>query len=183
MPYLLLIRHGDYDYADARPENRGQVLTKLGLQQAKATAEWLAGCGNRVEAVRSSDFVRAQQTAAVIAQALPGARVFKSETLRECRDVYYQDHQQVPSSADTAYAELLECAAASPYANVIVCHANLIRYLLSRLLAWPRKTWDRTVIPNCSVSIIEFGASRGSRPRALSVAAQEHLPQRLREQL
>ena len=77
MPYLLLIRHGDYDYADARPENRGQVLTKLGLQQAKATAEWLAGCGNRVEAVRSSDFVRAQQTAAVIAQALPGARVFK----------------------------------------------------------------------------------------------------------
>lgn len=38
--------------------------------------------------------------------------------------------------------------------EVLVCHANIIRYLLLRALQLPPQAWNSFALPHCGVSII-----------------------------
>lgn len=100
---LHLVRHGQSEWNLSR-RLQGQVahvpLTPLGLEQARAAAQTLAG--RNIAAVHSSDLLRARQTAEVIGAAL-GLPVHLDDGLREQA---YGDLEGRPSAdvlADAPY--------------------------------------------------------------------------------
>ena len=181
MVLTYLVRHGDYNYRDAAPATVGQGLTARGRDQAEATAKWLAGADSGIRSIRSSDFTRAVQTASILADALPRADLDIDPMFRECDDVYFRDTIRVPPSAMKTFDALFGPVAKHPIPVVVVCHANLIRYLLSRLLVWTRQDWESVFIGNCSVSIVELQTHPRSGHCVLEVAKVRHLPPRLRD--
>jgi len=181
MTSIYLVRHGDYNYRDTAPETVGQGLTARGRQQARVTATWLADTDSGIRSIRSSTFTRASETASILASSLPLASLEVDPQLRECQDVYFKDTPRVPQTAEEAFDLLFGTAASHSYPVVVVCHANLIRYLLSRLLAWTRRKWESVSIGNCSVSIVELSSDPEPDWRVHAVANVDHLPPDLRD--
>jgi serine/threonine-protein phosphatase PGAM5 len=179
MSLVFLIRHGDYDYRDTAPETHGQGLTETGTKQADATADWFEGVAHKVDLILSSDYRRAAQTAEIIGAKYPAVSHQTSTDLRESIDAYSRDLPQAFQAASTAYKRIFVTPGASAQSTVVVCHANLIRYFLSRLQRWSRQRWEEAVIGNCSVSAVEL--ADGRRPAVQYVASEEHLPPHLRE--
>ncbi len=72
-PQLLvyLVRHGE---AKSEDKNPARPLTEDGTDDVKRTAAWAAGAGIRVNEIRHSGKLRAQQTAEIFADHLPNAR-------------------------------------------------------------------------------------------------------------
>lgn len=181
MTSIYLVRHGDYDYRERAPESVGQGLSARGKQQARLTGVWLASTNRRIQNIQSSDFTRASETASILAKALPQASVELDPVLRECPDIYFKEAPRVTQSAAMTFNQLFGPTATHPTPVVIVCHANLIRYLLSRLLEWTREKWESVLIGNCSVSIVDWDASAKTQYRVRAVAELQHLPQELRD--
>ncbi|MHB8757204.1 MAG: histidine phosphatase family protein, partial [Bacillota bacterium] len=82
---LHLIRHGE---TEAGREGRAQGHTAVGLndngrRQALHLAEALAGGGQELSGLYSSDLPRARETAEVVAAAFPGLAVSSDTRLRE----------------------------------------------------------------------------------------------------
>ena len=69
---LYLVRHGEAKPKDEDPE-RG--LTLLGADAVARMAAWAAGAGIRVDEIRHSGKLRAQQTAEIFAQHLSNAPI------------------------------------------------------------------------------------------------------------
>lgn len=72
--HILLIRHGQYE--EKHYDDRKRVLTPIGRRQAQLTGKRLAQMvenigAAKVNAIYTSDLVRAKQTAWIIAKALP----------------------------------------------------------------------------------------------------------------
>src|SRR5438105_2308742 len=68
--YLYLIRHGDY-VSDRNTDDRiGDGLDSLGHAQARIIGARLAALPIRIDALTSSDFTRARETADEIGRAL-----------------------------------------------------------------------------------------------------------------
>ena len=179
---IYLVRHGDYNYREIASATVGQGLTARGREQAQATATWLADADSDIRSIQSSDFTRAAETAAILATAFPLANLEVGPKFRECDDVYFKDTTRVPRSATATFDQLFGPAASHPAPLVVVCHANLIRYLLSRLLGWTRRKWASVLIGNCSVSIVASQTVRKTEHRVLAVAKLQHLPARLRDE-
>lgn len=182
MKTVYLVRHGDYDYQDASLETEGQGLVEIGRQQAQLTADWFQGLNINFTALHSSDYLRARQTAHAISTGLSLDPIQVSLELRECSDIYYQDILQSPFSAEAAFAQHFSPSISNDYSyEIVVCHANLIRYFLSRINGWSKEEWRRTMVPNCSVSEVRIDTDG-----VLSVgilASDAHLPDELRESL
>jgi len=181
MKSIYLVRHGDYKYREVAPETVGQGLTARGRDQAEAAAIWLAEADSGIRCIRTSDFTRAVETASILASALPLASLEVDPILRECEDVYFKDTNRVPQSAMGTFDALIGPTVSHSGSVVVVCHANLIRYLLCRLLAWTRRKWESVLIGNCSVSIVELQTQPELRHRVSEVAMLRHLPERLRD--
>ena len=72
---VVLVRHGVTRHTSAKRFSGGlggdnPPLSEEGLAQARAAAEWLAGLGDRVDAVLASPVRRTRETAAVVAEVL-----------------------------------------------------------------------------------------------------------------
>lgn len=72
---VVLVRHGVTRHTSAKRFSGGlggdnPPLSEEGLAQARAAADWLAGLGDRVDAVLASPVRRTRETAAVVAEAL-----------------------------------------------------------------------------------------------------------------
>lgn len=72
---IVLVRHGVTQHTSAKRFSGGlggdnPPLSDEGLAQARAAADWLAGLGDRVDAVLASPVRRTRETAAVVAEAL-----------------------------------------------------------------------------------------------------------------
>lgn len=65
---IILIRHGQAEHQSSTDANRS--LTAQGEAQAQQTAAWLVNHGFQLDGLFVSPYVRAQQTAAHISQAL-----------------------------------------------------------------------------------------------------------------
>ena len=179
MSLVFLVRHGDYDYQDTAPDTVGKRLTRTGMEQAEATAVWFENIDHDVNLILSSDYKRAAQTAEIIGAVYPGVPFQTSTDLRECVDVYSRDRPLAFQTASAAYKRLFATPGPRLQATIVVCHANLIRYFLSRLQRWSRKRWEDAVIGNCSISAVEL--ADGRRPAVQYAASEEHLPTHLRE--
>ena len=113
----------------------------------------------------SSELTRAIQTADVIAPALPAAARSSDATLNEGRPClpepppkhasHYTNRNGDSERIESAYRLICAQPAADMRADtheVVVCHANVIRYVVCRALQLPPEAWLRISLPHASLT-------------------------------
>jgi serine/threonine-protein phosphatase PGAM5 len=171
---LFFLRHGQYE-----AEGVG-ALTPLGREQASAAARYLRDF--RFDVVWSSTVVRARETAEIVARDL-GTAVRATRLLRE--GMYTKvDGYEVPAAerradrerAERAYTRLFR-PSRQGRSELVVCHGNLIRYLVCRALHAPVSRWLRMTTSHCGLTRVVV---RGSGAvRVVSYNETSHLPLKL----
>jgi len=67
---VYILRHGKAEAAGPGMEDADRRLTKKGREDSAAAGRWMAAQGLRFDLIAASPFVRAQETAAIIAESL-----------------------------------------------------------------------------------------------------------------
>ncbi|MBI5169177.1 MAG: histidine phosphatase family protein [Candidatus Eisenbacteria bacterium] len=172
MHYVYLIRHGIYDRDDKVDDRVGNGLNALGREQAGYIAERLAATPVKFRSLVSSTLLRAMQTADVMSGPMHMS-VARDSLLSECTMTSSRADLMAGSTAQ----EFAECDAqvdavwnkyfgATPGADtydVLVCHGNVIRYLVSRAVGLDTREWARFDIGNCSLTVIQVLPNGGTR--------------------
>jgi serine/threonine-protein phosphatase PGAM5 len=161
--YLHLIRHGQHEQEDERSRER---LTPLGVEQAQLTAQRLRSLP--ITAIHCSSLPRAVETAEIIAQTFPDVPLHKTRYLRECVPCIPQNISKytlkIPAEKLAAYREQAESAfdryfkrtRGADKHEVLVCHGNIIRYFVCRVLGAPPKAWLNMDSDNCGISLVKI---------------------------
>jgi serine/threonine-protein phosphatase PGAM5 len=184
---IVLVRHGLYDEDDPADPEVGRHLTPDGREQARLTAGRLAHFQLPIDVLRSSTMTRARETAAIIADSLPGRAPIASRDLCECtapserKDI---EAGHAPAELDScrdqlerAYAAIFRPSPDRDTTEVVVCHGNVMRYFVCRALGIDPTWWLRFGIQNCGVTIIRVRAD--GTASLLSYDDFGHLPPRL----
>lgn len=158
---LYLVRHGAYAY-DETSAGEGS-LTDIGREQASLTAQRLASLPMRT--IRCSTLQRAAETASIIGAHFPSLAIRSARNLCECIPCVPSD--EAHHFADMTPKEIEKGATQASKAferhftfprressEVIVCHGNLIRYLVCRVLRINPEYWMRLSSHNCGISTI-----------------------------
>ena len=181
---LILVRHGLYENADPRDDDTGKGLTEDGRKQARLTGARLSAWPQRIGALYASTMTRARETAAILAEALPGHAPRLTRDLRECTPP--TDRADImaglgPGEADTcrsrledAFARYFRPAAGGDSTEVLVCHGNVIRYFVCRVLGLDPVRWLAMTIANCSLTVVQVRPD--GTMRLLSFSDAGHLP-------
>jgi serine/threonine-protein phosphatase PGAM5 len=127
---------------------------------------------------------RARDTAAAIAEALPGGRFDTIDDLAECtpptRRVSVMAEETPEALAacqaqlERVFAAWFKPAPAGSRSDLFVCHGNVIRYLVTRALGVDSKAWLEMSIGHASITKIRVKAD-GSM-QVISVGDVGHLP-------
>ncbi len=184
---LYLIRHGDYDQQDERDPDIGKSLIPLGVAQARLIAARLHSLPVRMTSLRSSTMTRARQTALVIGEEFPDLVLEQSTLLRECtpktwrQDVMARtdpkDVIDCENQLDQAFAAYFVPSPAGELHEILVCHGNVIRYFVTKVLGVDSQSWLRMSIGNCSLTIVRVKPD-GSM-KLLTFGDVGHLPHNL----
>jgi serine/threonine-protein phosphatase PGAM5 len=173
---LLLIRHGQYD----EREEGTKDLTALGRKQAKRIGKSLEF--DRIDAVYASTMLRARTTAGLIAEDrnLP---VQTTPLLCECIPTkigFYIPPDTIAEGkrqADRAFDRFFKKSRILR-TELLVCHGNIIRYLVARALRVPGTTWRKMAIYHASITEIRIHSD--GRAVLFSYNDVAHLPHKLR---
>jgi serine/threonine-protein phosphatase PGAM5 len=176
---VLLLRHGQYKN---KPEEK---LTKLGRRQAELSGLRLKDF--KINRIIHSTMPRALETAMIVKEKMKYRKAFEStDLLRECvpgfpldlRQKYgYVDEQKLEDSIrilDQAYEKYFEFSAKKT-TELLVCHGNVIRYLLCRALRIDTIKWMDFDIRQCGLTMIQLD----SKLRRVTVIAHNdagHIP-------
>lgn len=168
--HLYIVRHGQYERQTGFPDTPDGPLTELGRVQAGRIAERLAGVP--VTAVYASTLLRAQQTAKIIVEQLPGVPLDFDPLLCECVPSVPADHAHHfaglpttwltdgPALADAAYDKFVVGSEDDRY-EVLVSSGNLISFLACRVIEAPRDQWINVDMQHCALTEIHIGPPRG----------------------
>jgi len=184
---LYLIRHGFYDYHDKRDPEVGKALLPLGIAQARLVGNRLISLPVRFSVIYSSTFTRARETALVICQELDSLEVIESKLLAECTPPTWREDIM----ADYDRAELTECKEQLEAAfarffvpslegarhDILVCHGNVIRYFVTRVLGVDTLSWLGMSIGNCSLTVVRVNSD--GTMKLLSFGDVGHIPPNL----
>lgn len=181
---LILVRHGVYDETDERDPEIGRALLVEGREQARITGERLAAWPTRVDAVYASTMTRARETAEIIVKSLPGVPLVADRDLRECEPPGYgrMDMAGVTAGSKDSCAARLDADFARYFrpsperdsTEVLVCHGNVIRWLVCRAMGADPKLWLSMSPANCSLTVIQVRANGTFKITA--VGDRGHLP-------
>ena len=164
---IYLIRHGDYIQTDEQDEFTGNELNSLGIAQAKLLAARLKAMSVEFSSLTSSTMTRARQTAMIINEDFPKLKLIQDSLICECTPPSWR--KDIMAGVDTTEKDL--CVAniekafnkyciPSPDENdrhdLIVCHGNVIRYLVTKVLNVDAMSWLQMSITNCSLTIIRI---------------------------
>ena len=164
--HLILIRHGQYNLSGSSDQERS--LTSLGRTQAEMTGLRLAELSLPYTHILHSDMTRAVQTAGIIAEQLPQVKVLPSDgILREGApikpepkvdswkpDTYYMTDGARIEAAFRKYFHRAEPSQEKDSYEIVVCHANVIRYFLCRALQFPPEAWLRISLKHASLTVL-----------------------------
>jgi broad specificity phosphatase PhoE len=172
---LYVVRHAQF----ARSEPNGDgPLTTLGRRQARYTA--LRLMNGRVVKLFSSDLQRSRETAEIIAAKVPGISVKPLPMLREVLPTSVPGHC-VPLSKRKTGKQGIEDVLARFFTKpprsgnvVVVCHGNLIRALVCRILRAPVTKWCQLGTSHCAITTFSFNPS--GQVRLHSFNDTGHLP-------
>lgn len=164
--HILLIRHGQY--FDNAVVDKERFLTSLGRAQADLTGQRLKQLELPYAALISSTMTRALETAKLIHKHMPELTHITDDSLREGAPIppeppigtwrpepkqFFQDGARI-ESAFRKYFHRADPSQKDDSYEIIVCHANVIRYFICRALQFPGEAWLRLCIANCGVTLI-----------------------------
>jgi serine/threonine-protein phosphatase PGAM5 len=188
---LYLIRHGQYDHGDERPPDVGKGLVPLGVAQSRLLASRLRAIPVTMGSLFSSTFTRAHETAKIIAEEFPPLEVQATPLLCECTpptrraDVM---EELEPGEADSCRARLEEAFSSffvpsqdGERHDIVVCHGNVIRYFITRVLGVDPEAWLGMTLGNCSLTIVRIRP--GGAMSLLAAGDVGHLPPNLQSGL
>ncbi|XP_030273472.1 serine/threonine-protein phosphatase PGAM5, mitochondrial isoform X4 [Sparus aurata] len=160
---ILLIRHSQYNLSGNSDKER--ILTPLGREQAELTGQRLAALGLKYDILIHSSMARATETANIISKHLPGVELLSCDLLREGAPiepvppvthwkpdaVYHEDGARI-EAAFRRYIHRADPKQKEDSFEIIVCHANVIRYFVCRALQFPPEGWLRMGLNNGSIT-------------------------------
>ncbi len=176
-----LLRHGQE--SPDRPRPLGGHLTELGRQQAVLAAQRIADLP--VQRIVASTLHRAAETAQIVAARFPAVEIEYTEDLWECTPAI-PPHlaaylPALPSETIAANQARLDRAYQryfvedeTPGMTLLVCHGNVIRYLLCRALDLPGEEFARFDIFNCGLCRVDWKTVLGRQVTGVNDAG--HLP-------
>lgn len=161
---ILLIRHSQYNLSGST--DRERFLTPLGREQAELTGQRLAALGLKYDLMIHSSMARATETANIISKHLPGVDLVSCDLLREGAPIepvppvthwkpdavqYHEDGARI-EAAFRRYIHRADPKQKEDSYEIIVCHANVIRYFVCRALQFPPEGWLRMGLNNGSIT-------------------------------
>ncbi|XP_061188374.1 serine/threonine-protein phosphatase Pgam5, mitochondrial-like [Saccostrea echinata] len=169
--HLLLIRHGQYNLEGKEDSER--FLTKLGRKQAEYCGQRLKEADLPYTKLISSTMTRAVETAEIIHKCLPHLTWEREPNLCEGAPIppeppvghwrpeksqFFQDGPRI----ETAFRKLFHRAEVEQTKDsyeVVVCHANVIRYFICRALQFPPEAWLRISLDHASITWVTIRPS------------------------
>ena len=168
--HIILIRHGQYNLSGLTDQEK--YLTELGKQQAISTGKRLKSLGldKKISSIMVSTMTRAFETNKLICNELgfkhDSEFVTSSDLLREGAPIepdpptkYWNPEPQTffvdGSRIETAFRNFIHRADVSQKndsVEIIVCHANVIRYFVCRALQLPPEAWLRISLRHASIT-------------------------------
>lgn len=184
---LILARHGHYE-ADANADPKlGPGLSPLGIAQAQLLGARLAGLPQPFDRMLVSPLTRAQETARVIAADLPKVARVDVPELAECMPptrrvdavagIPLDEQKSCAAQLDKLFAEHFRPASTHERRELLVCHGNVIRYLITKALHVDPKAWLELSVGHTSLTTIRVEAD-GSM-RVIAAGDVGHLPPNL----
>lgn len=182
---LFLVRHGEYVREEACDEEVGCGLDALGREQARLVAVRLDGMPLTFTSLQSSPMTRARETAAIVAGHFPELAHRIEGDIRECTpptrrqdimaDLEPGEAEACEAQLAAAAARLLVPATAGADENdIVICHGNVIRWLVCRALEVDPQAWLGMSIANCSLTVIQVKADGSCK--LVSFADSGHIP-------
>ncbi|XP_046454650.1 serine/threonine-protein phosphatase PGAM5, mitochondrial-like isoform X1 [Daphnia pulex] len=183
---LILIRHGQYNLKGTCDVER--YLTSLGIEQADYTGKRLKELAMPYSSIVQSSMCRARETANVISGHLPNVPLHTCDLLQEGAPFppeppvghwkpemhqFYRDGARI-EAAFRKYFHRAEASQKEDSYEILVCHANVIRFFVCRALQFPPEAWLRMSLHNASVTWIAIRPSGRVVLRALGDCG--HLP-------
>ena len=185
---IILVRHGNYVEDPSVDPKVGPHLSPIGVALAYLVAARLAGLPGHFDAMFVSPMNRARDTAAAIARSFPGSHFQVVDDLAECtpptRRVEVTAHEKPADMAacaarlDRVFTTYFRPAVGHEQTDLMVCHGNVIRYLVTRTLGVDTKAWLEMSVGNASITRIRVQAD--GRFKVLSVGDVGHIPPNLR---
>lgn len=185
---IVIVRHGHYQPDPAADEKLGPALSVLGVAQARLVGARLAGLPGGFDRVLVSPMTRAQQTAKVIAQDLGGAPLTTLDDLAECTpptrrkeitaEMKPEDLSACAEQFDRLFLTHFKPAQGAPQQELMVCHGNVTRYLVTRALGVDTAAWLEMSFGHVSMTTIRIEAD-GSM-KLIAAGDVGHVPPNLR---
>lgn len=185
---IMIVRHGQYDTSSKMPD--GGSLTELGIEQARYTGRALANVP--IDSIYASTMTRAIETANYIATTT-GFSYQTTDLLREALPTipprYAEQilammetdpsltHESINADkkrVDEAFEHFFLPPDGKDTIDVLVCHGNVLRYLVCKALGVNVDTWGKMIINHCGISTVvidEQGLMRLATHNAIG-----HLP-------
>lgn len=163
--YVYLIRHGMYDYdSTVTDDSKGHGLNALGHEQAKMTGKRFAGLPIQVRSLVASNYLRALETAEDMGREMKMAPVVDT-LIHECTPRFESRPEYTRLASDeemdaceanlaAAYAKYLQPTPEADTYDVLVCHGNVIRWLVCKSLGLDPTLWRRFTIGNGSITTL-----------------------------
>lgn len=180
---VFLVRHGEYEHGVDTPDEGG--LVALGRQQARLLAARLDAMPVTFTSIQASTMNRARQTAEIVAAHFPDLTLQLFDDIRECtpatrrRDIMDQlapgEAADCEADLTAAWSRIFRPAAADQDEyDLVVCHGNVIRWFVTRVLAVDEQAWLQMSIANCSLTVVQVRADGSCK--LISFADSGHLP-------
>ncbi len=188
MRTIVLVRHGNYAADPSIAEEVGPPLSPIGVAQARLAGAALMGLPVHFDHLYASPMQRARNTAAVIAGVFPARKFEVLDDLAECtpptrrseatKDEKPADLIACKDRLDRVFARLFKPASAGDQADMLVCHGNVIRYLVTRALGVDTKAWLEMSVGHASITTIRIEAD--GRFKVITVGDVGHIPPNMR---
>ena len=181
---LLLVRHGHYLPDPAADPELGPGISALGVAQARGAGDRLRGWPEELRGLYVSPLQRARDTAAVVAESLDKRSFQVVDDLAECTpptrrkaitaESSEQSLEDCKKQLDRLFAAHFQPAKGQPQTDLLVCHGNVIRYLITRAMGVDSEAWLEMSVGHTSISKIRVEADGSFK--VISVGDVGHLP-------
>ncbi len=184
---LVLVRHGHYVPDKEADKALGPGLSPIGVAQARLTAARLRGLPFAFDALYVSPLQRARDTAAVIGDEFSGRDFTVLADLEECtpptrrtevtRHEKPEDLAACKAQFDRLFDAQFRTAQGAERTHLLVCHGNVIRYMVTRALGVDTASWLEMSFGHTSITRIRVEAD--GRFKLISAGDVGHLPPNL----
>ena len=140
---IVLVRHGSYVPDPKVDKKIGPHLSPLGSAQAHLAGARPAGMPGRFDGMYVSPMQRARDTAAIIGERFPGRPFEVVGDLAKCvpprwrtdvvKDYSRKERADCKAALDRDFNRFFKPAIDRPQCDLLVCHGDVIRYLVQRI--------------------------------------------------